>query len=130
MDLVNKIMDQMERQKRLPKIPKKFVTPAIITGIEALGRGNDLNRLDVYLAGIGQVLGPQVIQQYINVSEYLTRRAAALGIETNGLVKSQEELQAEAQQAAYQMAMQQAMPNITSAASQAMMRGVQPSQPQ
>lgn len=128
--LVNKIMDQMERQKRLPKIPKKFVTPAIITGIEALGRGNDLNRLDVYLAGIGQVLGPQVIQQYINVSEYLTRRAAALGIETNGLVKSQEELQAEAQQAAYQMAMQQAMPNITSAASQAMMRGVQPSQPQ
>jgi hypothetical protein len=128
--LVHKIMDQMERERRLPKIPKKYVTPAIITGIEALGRGNDLNRLDVYLAGIGQVLGPQIIQQYINVSEYLTRRAAALGIETSGLVKSAEEIQAEQQQAAYQQAMQQAMPMVSSAAGQAMMRGTQSSAPQ
>jgi hypothetical protein len=123
--LVNKIMEQMERERRLPKIPKKYVTPAIITGIEALGRGNDLNRLDVYLAGIGQILGPQAIQQYVDVREYLTRRAAALGIETNGLVKSEEQLQAEAQQAAYQASLQQSMPAVSSAASRAMMQGVQ-----
>jgi hypothetical protein len=123
--LVNKVMEQMERERRLPKIPKKYVTPAIITGIEALGRGNDLNRLDVYLAGIGQVLGPQVIQQYVDVREYLTRRAAALGIETNGLVKSEEQLQAEAQQAAYQAMLQQSMPAVSSSASRAMMQGVQ-----
>ena len=128
--LVYKIMEQMERERRLPKIPKKFVTPAIITGIEALGRGNDLNRLDVYLAGIGQVLGPQVIQQYVDVREYLTRRAAALGIETNGLVKSEEQLQSEAQAAAYQNAMSQAMPMVSSAAQQAMMKGMQGQQPQ
>lgn len=127
--LVYKIMEQMEREKRLPKVPKKYVTPAIITGIEALGRGNDLNRLDVYLAGIGQVLGPQVIQQYVDVREYLTRRAAALGIETNGLVKSEEQLQSEAQAAAYQNAMSQAMPMVSSAAQQAMMKGMQ-GQPQ
>ena len=123
--LVNKIIEQMERERRLPKIPKKYVTPAIITGIEALGRGNDLNRLDVYLAGIGQILGPQAIQQYVDVREYLTRRAAALGIETNGLVKSEEQLQAEAQQAAYQASLQQSMPAVSSAASRAMMQGVQ-----
>ena len=127
--LVYKIMEQMEREKRLPKVPKKYVTPAIITGIEALGRGNDLNRLDVYLAGIGQVLGPQVIQQYVDVREYLTRRAAALGIETNGLVKSEEQLQSEAQAAAYQNAMSQAMPMVSSVAQQAMMQGMQ-GQPQ
>jgi hypothetical protein len=83
----------------MPKLPKDFVTPTIVTGIDALGRGNDLNRLDVYLQGIGQLLGPQMLQQYIDVREYLNRRAAALGIETAGLVKSEEQLQMEQQQA-------------------------------
>lgn len=128
--LVYKIMDQMEREKRLPKIPKKFVTPAIITGIEALGRGNDLNRLDSYLAGIGQLLGPEAIQKYVDVREYLTRRAAALGIETTGLVKTEEQLNSEQQAMMQQASMQQALPAITSAATGAMSRNLQGSQQQ
>ena len=120
----------MEREKRLPKVPKKFVTPAIVTGIEALGRGNDLSRLDVYLQGIGQILGPQAIQQYVDVREYLTRRAAALGIETNGLVKTEEQLNAEQQAAAYNQTMQQTMPALSSAAAQSMMQRAQAQQGQ
>jgi hypothetical protein len=91
----------------MPKLPKDFVTPTIVTGIDALGRGNDLNRLDLYLQGIGQILGPQMIQQYIDVREYLNRRAAALGIETAGLVKSEEQLQMEQQQAMQMQILQQ-----------------------
>lgn len=128
--LVYKMMEQMEREKRLPKVPKKFVTPAIVTGIEALGRGNDLSRLDVYLQGIGQILGPQAIQQYVDVREYLTRRAAALGIETNGLVKTEEQLNAEQQAAAYNQTMQQTMPALSSAAAQSMMQRAQAQQGQ
>lgn len=97
--LVGRIIDRLIRTKKMPKLPKDFVTPTIVTGIEALGRGNDLNRLDVYLQGIGQILGPQMIQQYIDVREYLNRRAAALGIETAGLIKSEEQLAMEQQQA-------------------------------
>ena len=97
--LVARIIDRLTKSKRMPKLPKDFVTPTIVTGIDALGRGNDLNRLDVYLQGIGQLLGPQMLQQYIDVREYLNRRAAALGIETAGLVKSEEQLQMEQQQA-------------------------------
>ena len=105
--LVARVLFKLNKQKKLPKLPKDFVVPTIVTGIDALGRGNDLNRLDVYLQGIGQILGPQMIQQYIDVREYLNRRAAALGIDTNGLVKSEEQLQMEQQQAAMmQMASQ------------------------
>ena len=39
--LVGRMTEKMERQKKMPKLPKGMVTPTIITGIEALGRGND-----------------------------------------------------------------------------------------
>jgi hypothetical protein len=86
-------MDKMSKDKRLPKIPKDIVKPTIVTGVEALGRGNDLNRLDMFLAGANQVVGPQAVTQYLNVSDYFKRRATALGIETEGLIKTEEEIQ-------------------------------------
>jgi len=102
--LVNRIVDRLTKSRKMPKIDKKFVTPTIVTGIDALGRGNDLNRLDIYLQGIAQILGPGGIQQYIDFREYLNRRAASLGIDTAGLVKTEEQIAQE-----QQVAMQQQM---------------------
>lgn len=97
--LVNRVMDVLVRRNKLPKVPKEFVRPMIITGVDALGRGNDLVKLDALLAGVAQIFGPQVIAQFINPQEYLARRAAALGIDTKGLIKSPEEMAAEANKA-------------------------------
>ena len=105
--LVIRLMDRMQRKKKLPKIPREKITPAIVTGIEALGRGNDLNRLDIYLTGIAQVLGPETLQKHINIGEYMERRAAALGIDTDNLVRSPEEVAALEQQQQQMAAMQQ-----------------------
>jgi len=96
--LVNRIMAAMNKAKRLPKLPKDIVNPVIITGVEALGRGNDLQKLDLFLAGAAQVVGPQAVAEYVNVGEYFKRRATSLGIKTQGLVKSDEEIQAMMQQ--------------------------------
>ena len=96
--LVNRIMSAMNKAKRLPKLPKDIVNPVIITGVEALGRGNDLQKLDLFLAGAAQVVGPQAVAEYVNVGEYFKRRAVSLGIKTQGLVKSEEEIQAMMQQ--------------------------------
>ena len=96
--LVNRFLDRLTRKKKLPKLPKKYVSPAIITGIEALGRGNDLNRLDFFLQGMAQTVGPEMISQYVNMGEYIKRRATALGIDTQGLIKTEEQLMAEMQQ--------------------------------
>jgi hypothetical protein len=114
--LVSILMHRMEKANRLPKLPKGLVTPVIVTGIDALGRGQDLNKLDSFVAGVGQVLGPQVVAQYVNVSEYLERRASALGIETDGLIRSQEEIQAEMQQAQQMQMMQQLGPEAMKSA--------------
>ena len=101
--LVERLMTRMSKNKRLPKIPKDIVKPTVITGVEALGRGNDLNRLDMFLAGANQVVGPEAVAQYVNVGDYFKRRATALGIETEGLIKTEEEVQ----QTTQQMQMQQ-----------------------
>lgn len=113
--LVNRLMDRMQKEKRLPKLPKDKITPAIVTGIEALGRGNDLNRLDVYLQGIAQVLGPENLNRYVNMSEYMSRRASALGIDTSGLIRTEEEvagiMQQQQQAEAMRVATQSLGPN-------------------
>jgi len=59
----------------------------------------------VFLAGAAQVVGPQMLQEYVDISEYLARRAASLGIDTKGLIISKEELQAK-MEAARQAQMQ------------------------
>jgi hypothetical protein len=75
------------------------VNPVIVTGLDSLGRQGDLNSLDSFLLGSSQVLGPEAVANFVNVSEYIKRRATALGIKTAGLIKTQEQLAQEQQQA-------------------------------
>ena len=105
---VTNVVFNMERQKKLPALPKGAVSPTITTGLEALGRGHDLNKLDTFIKGLADTLGPEVLQQYLNVSDYIMRRGTALGIDTVGLVRTEEEIQAE-REAAKAAAQQQEM---------------------
>jgi len=115
MPLVNRLMDRMSKAGRLPKLPKKIIKTTIVTGLEALGRGHDLNKLDMFVQGAAQLLGEQ-FPTLVNLSEYLKRRATSLGIDTEGLVKSEEEIQQEQQQQQAQQMAQQVAPNVANAA--------------
>jgi hypothetical protein len=110
--LVHRIMHRLQKAKKLPKLPNKFITPTIITGIEALARGGDLNRLDFFLQGMAQTVGPEAIGKFVNMSEYIKRRATALGIDTQGLIRTEEELMMEAQQQQQMAAMNQFGPKV------------------
>lgn len=99
---VNRVIAMMSKKGLLPKLPKEVVKPSIVTGMEALGRGQDLQKLDLLIKGLGEVLGPQVLQQYVNISDYIKRRATAVGIDPEGLIRTPEEIQAEQQQAQMQ----------------------------
>ena len=48
--LVKLLMKRMSQTKEIPALPKGSVKPTIITGIEALGRGNDLQKLREFIA--------------------------------------------------------------------------------
>jgi hypothetical protein len=104
--MVNRIMFSMERKKKMPVLPKGTVRPVIVTGIEALGRGNDLTKLQAFFqaAALMANLPPE-----INREDALKRLGTSLGIDMKGLVKSADQIQAEQQQAQQMAMMQQAM---------------------
>jgi hypothetical protein len=93
----------------------------IVTGIEALGRGNDMNKLQMFFEGSALIaqLPPE-----INKGDALKRFGTSLGIDMKGLVKSQEELDAEMQQAQMMAMMQQGMTPAINQAGQMMKQGM------
>ena len=97
----------MQKSKKLPALPKGMVKPTIITGLEALGRGNDRQKIVMFLQTLQENLGQEAIGQYVNISEAIKRLATADGIETKGLIKSEEDLQAEQMAQQEQAQMQQ-----------------------
>ncbi len=97
--LVEIIRHRLVRARRLPKLPDRSVRAAIVTGVEALGRNQELARLNLAVQSAQAVVGPEQVAQYTNARELLGRIFTAAGVDTAGLLRSQEEVQAEAQQA-------------------------------
>jgi len=98
--LVRFVAKRMTRQRRLPKIPEKYVRPTVVTGIEALGRGNDLSRLGAaFQAFAALATATPVVGQVIHIAELAQRVFNASGVRTEGLLKTKDELAAEAQAA-------------------------------
>tara|TARA_R110002074_G_scaffold362954_1_gene536094 strand:+ start:78 stop:1229 length:1152 start_codon:yes stop_codon:yes gene_type:complete len=107
--LINLILQKLIKDGKMPDFPKGKVKPQVVTGLEALGRGQDLTKLAQFLEYLAP-LGPEVIAQKLNVDDYMDRLGASLGIDTGGLIKSEEQLQQEQAQAleAQQAEMQEA----------------------
>lgn len=103
--LVNRLMDLMQKEGRLPKLPDGIV-PAIVTGLEALGRGHDLSKLQVFSNEVAK-FGPEAVDEELNLGDYFKRFGTGLGIDMSGLMRSEEEKQARAQAKQQDMQQQQ-----------------------
>ena len=94
------LMAELQKPKakefKLPALPPG-VNPVVVTGMEALGRGHDLQKLDTFIGGLAQMMGPEAMK-YLNIGEYMSRRAVALDLDISNLIRSPEEVQAEQQQ--------------------------------
>lgn len=90
--LVVRYMAVLQKSRKLPPLPEGVAQPQIVTGLEGLGRNTDLSKLDLFVSGIAQVFGPEGVSKWVNVGSYLTRRAAALGVDIKGLVRSEQEV--------------------------------------
>ena len=121
--LVTNLMSQMEASKKLPVLPKGVVKPAITTGVEAIGRGQDLTKLAGFLQDLAP-LGQQVVAQYVDVGDYIKRCAVARGIDTLGLIKDPEAIAAEQQAAQRQQLIQQVAPNTVNQLGGMMQKGM------
>ncbi|QEQ94718.1 putative head to tail connecting protein [Erwinia phage pEp_SNUABM_10] len=109
--LVRILLKQLQATQQIPELPKEAVEPTISTGLEAIGRGQDLDKLERCLAAWAQVatLGQD---PDINLATIKLRIANAIGIDTSGILLTEEEKQR-------RMAMQSAQVGMDSAAGQA-----------
>ena len=99
-------LDILQREKKVPKLPDELVKPVMTVGLAAVGRGNDLEQLVRFTTTLGQTMGPEGLATYVKPTELIKRLAYSMGIDTLGLIKSEQELMQE-QQAAQQAAQQQ-----------------------
>ena len=102
-------LSQLREQKLLPDLPKDIVRPKIIVGLEALGRASDRMRLLQFMSDLAGTLGAEVLARHINLDDAIKKFAIANGVDTDGLLKSAEQVQQETQQAQQQQFAQQAL---------------------
>lgn len=120
--LVAIVLHRMEKQKKIPRISsikgadgKAAASPKIVTGIEALGRGHDYNKYRTFMTEIIAPLKEAGMGE-LNLSDLIKRAAISLSIDTDGLLKSEEqkakaqaEIQAQQQQQMQSQMMQDAV---------------------
>ena len=82
----------LQRSNELPKLPKDVIRPAIVAGVNALGRGQDREALTMFMSTIAQTVGPEALMKFINPLEAIKRLAAAQGIDVLNLVKTEMQL--------------------------------------
>lgn len=112
--MVRRVFAEMQSTGALPALKDGTVSPVIVTGLDALGRGHDLNKLMTLLELVGQMGEP--LYSKLNLDNLVMRVAMSLGIDVKGLIKTEAQIMQEQQQA---IAAQSAMAGGEAAAQQA-----------
>ena len=79
----------------------------IVTGVEALGRNVELDKIRQFNQLIQELGSPEIILSRLNVGAYISKIANSLGLDTSDLIKSDEQIQQEQQAAQQQQLLQQ-----------------------
>lgn len=115
--LVRRVMKRLQIAGAIPQLPEGAVKPSIVTGMEALGRSQELDNLRLFVGDIAP-LGEDVLKQYLEVSEFIKRVGANRGIDMQGLVRTEEQVQAQQQQEMMMATAQQVAPKALDIAAQ------------
>ena len=99
-------LELFTRSGGMTRLPEGLVKPMVSVGLAAVGRGNDLEKTARFMQILQQTLGPEAMAQFVIPTELIRRLASSMGISPLGLVKTEQQLAAEAEQQ-QQMAMQQ-----------------------
>jgi len=112
--LIRLFTGRMSATGKIPKLKEEQAKPVIITGIEALGRGNDLNKLRAFIEDVVKIASadPSLVQR-IRKDDLMKRLALGHGLQdADTLVIGDEEFQ-QMQQEQQQAAMMQDLASKT-----------------
>lgn len=102
-------LELFTRKGGMTRLPEGLVKPMVSVGLAAVGRGNDLEKTARFMQILQQTIGPEGLAQYVIPTELIRRLASSMGISPLGLVKTEQQLAAEAQQQQQAAMTQQAM---------------------
>ena len=91
----------------------------IVTGIEALGRNNELDKLRQFNMFLQELGNPEMILTRLNIDNYIATIGASLGLDVSNLIKSNAQMQQEQQAAQEQQLLQQGATNVVNNATMA-----------
>lgn len=89
--IVRRVIGRLTRRRALPVLPRRVVTPKIITGLEGIGRGAEAARLIRGFQAVRANLGDEALET-IDRREGVDRILTGLGIQTEGLLLSEEQV--------------------------------------
>jgi hypothetical protein len=87
----------------------------IVTGIEALGRNVELDKIRQFNQLIQELGSPEIILSRLNIDVYIEKIANTLSLDVTDLIKSQEQIQQEQAAAQEQALAQQGAGNLVTA---------------
>lgn len=97
--VVRRTISQMEADNDFPKFPKniggksrKPITPTIVTGFEALGRGHELNRLRAFFQDIKEMFGENAVSEWVKEDTGIKTVATSHNVDVKDLLRSPEEV--------------------------------------
>jgi hypothetical protein len=121
--LFRRVEAQMVKRGSLKRLPPEAAKVSIVTGLAAIGRGQDLQRLQEGVGMIAQMAQafPELAQR-INAADLAKRIFIGVGVDTTGLLKTEEQIAAEQQQVAQQQQIASVMDLMKGSGGAAMMQ--------
>lgn len=110
--LLRRIMAVMTAKGLLPELPKKDLKITITTGLEALGRGHELQKIRTFVGVAKETVGEQEVSLHLKSSSILEKIAVAVGLTPKEYVNSAEDVAAEKQRMATQSAVEKIGPGV------------------
>lgn len=108
MPILMRQMSILTKQNKLPKLKDDDVRPKIVAGIDGLGRGQDLKKMNLFMQSVQQIAqaDPNSLAQ-LDFTGMVRLMANYLGLDTDPIFKSPQALQQEQQQKQQQVQQQQ-----------------------
>lgn len=107
--LVRRLLVQLESTGQIPDLPDGLVEPTITTGLAAIGRGHEFNKLMTYSQIVSQ---NPAMAQVINWPAFAQQMATGLSIDTTNLIKTEEQIAQEQQQSQMATMAEKAAPQL------------------
>ena len=95
--LIKRILRRLTKNNVIPGIQKELqghIKPAIVTGVDALGRSEDMHKLGVVLQMLAGALGSDVLGEYTNPGTIIQYAVTSSGLDIPGAMKTDDEVAA------------------------------------